>query len=261
MAISAVVKDGQIMETASQQSVSSASKTSSTEKTAPDGYDKDSFLQLLVAQMKYQDPLEPTSNTEYISQYATFSQVEQLQNMASTMELGRASNYVGKVVEVATKDSKGEDTIIQGTVDYIKYENNKAYVSINGNLYAAEDVTAVINEDYADAEELAEALATAINSLPALDNISLADAENIETLVTTFDKMSAYQQSFIDDSYADLLEKYYKKIVELQAEERTKAEAEKAGEEKAEENTDETVKEAGETTDNNIDGADTTVQA
>jgi len=62
--------------------------------------DKDSFLKLLVAQMKYQDPLEPTSNTEFIAQYATFSQVEQLQNMATNMEMSRASSFVGQTVNI-----------------------------------------------------------------------------------------------------------------------------------------------------------------
>ncbi len=74
MALVAPVENGKIVETASQTSVSKAAKSSS-------GMDKEAFLQLLVAQMKYQDPLEPTSNTEYIAQYAQFSQVEQMQNM------------------------------------------------------------------------------------------------------------------------------------------------------------------------------------
>ena len=68
MAVSAVVKDGEIQQTAAETSAKKATKSNS-------GMDKDAFLQLLVAQMKYQDPLEPTSNAEYISQYATFSQV------------------------------------------------------------------------------------------------------------------------------------------------------------------------------------------
>ncbi|MGN0388285.1 MAG: flagellar hook assembly protein FlgD, partial [Suilimivivens sp.] len=121
MSVGAVVKDGQIQETASQSSVQ---KTSSS-----NGMDKDAFLQLLVAQMKYQDPLEPTSNTEYISQYATFSQVEQMQNMAASMELSRASSMVGKLVNVETTNSNGETKQIQGMVEYVTYENNKAYVS------------------------------------------------------------------------------------------------------------------------------------
>ena len=70
MSSTAVVENGKIVETASQSSTKKAADKS--------GMDKDAFLQLLVAQMKYQDPLEPTSNTEYISQYATFSQVEQI---------------------------------------------------------------------------------------------------------------------------------------------------------------------------------------
>lgn len=248
MGVSAVIKDGQIMETASQQSVSSASKTSST-TSAPQGYDKDSFLQLLVAQMKYQDPLEPTSNTEYISQYATFSQVEQLQNMAATMELGRASNYVGQVVEIHTKDSKGEDQIVEGVVDFVKYENNKAFVSVEGNLYSADDITAVVDGTYNSAFELAEALASAINSLPNMSNISLGDADNIDKLVETFNAMSAYQQSFLDKSYVELLEEYNKKITELRAQQKTLEDAEAKNEEKvAEDTAEETNTQAAEST-------------
>ena len=88
MALVAPVENGKIVETASQTSVSKAAKSSS-------GMDKEAFLQLLVAQMKYQDPLEPTSNTEYIAQYAQFSQVEQMQNMSNSMDLQRASSLVG----------------------------------------------------------------------------------------------------------------------------------------------------------------------
>ena len=76
MALVAPVENGKIVETASQASVKKSTKSSKS------GMDKEAFLQLLVAQMKYQDPLEPTSNTEYISQYAQFSQVEQMQNMS-----------------------------------------------------------------------------------------------------------------------------------------------------------------------------------
>lgn len=242
MSATAIVKDGQIMETAAQQSVSSASKTSST-KSTPDGYDKDSFLQLLVAQMKYQDPLEPTSNTEYISQYATFSQVEQLQNMASSMELTRASAYVGQVVEIHTTDSKGEDTVVSGTVDYVKYENNKAYVSVNGDLYAADDIQAVLDGAYSNAYELANALATAINSLPSMANISLADADNINKLVETFNAMSSYQQSFLDKSYVELLEAYNDKITELKAQQKTLEDAEAKNEEAKDAGSEETAKE------------------
>ena len=50
MALVAPVENGKIVETASQTSVSKAAKSSS-------GMDKEAFLQLLVAQMKYQDPL------------------------------------------------------------------------------------------------------------------------------------------------------------------------------------------------------------
>lgn len=207
MAVTAIVDKGKILETATESSVKNAA--------SKNGMDKDAFLQLLVAQMKYQDPLEPTSNTEYISQYATFSQVEQIQNMAATMELTRASSLVGKMVEIQTTDSNGNVKSVQGTVEYVVYENNKAFVSVDGSIYSADDVKAVIDGTYQTALDLAVAFTAALNKLPSVENITLADREAIESLQKGFNSMTSYQQSFISNSNIEKLQKYVEVLAQL----------------------------------------------
>ncbi len=59
------------------------STASTTSKTATD---KDTFLKLLVAQLTHQDPLNPVEDKEFIAQLAQFTQVEELQNIRSTVE-------------------------------------------------------------------------------------------------------------------------------------------------------------------------------
>ncbi|MDE7249383.1 MAG: flagellar hook capping protein [Lachnospiraceae bacterium] len=220
MSVGVVVKDGQIVETAAESSVKKAASKS--------GMDKDAFLQLLVAQMKYQDPLEPTSNTEYISQYATFSQVEQIQNMAATMELTRASSMVGKLVEVRTTDSNGDTKTVQGKVEYVSYESNKAYVSINGQLYSADDVSSVVDESYQTALDLAVSFTRAVSQLPTLEYLTTNDREAVETLQKGFNSMNAYQQSFIPEETIKKLQKYVEQMAKLvEAEEKKNGETEK----------------------------------
>lgn len=179
------------------------------------GMDKESFLQLLVAQMKYQDPLEPTSNTEYISQYAQFSQVESIQNMSTNMDLQRASSLVGKEVYVQTTTSEGETKFVRGKVDYVSFENNKAYVYINETAYPLEDVQTIVDSEYAVAYDMATEMVLAINKLPKLETVDLADADTIDKLKEVYDNMTVYQKSFIAQEKVDLLEAYAKKIEQL----------------------------------------------
>lgn len=209
MSAIAQVQDGKIVETTSQNSLA-GSTTSST-----NGMDKDTFLQLLVAQMKYQDPLEPTSNTEYISQYATFSQVEQMQNMAGTMELSRASQLVGQQVYVKTTNSTGESSYVHGQVDYVVYENGKAYVAINEELYSIDDVDTVVDETYMEAYTMAQELVNRIFMLPGINGIDLSDCKEIDELEKLYSEMDEYQKSFVAKDAVTALEEYVAKAKEV----------------------------------------------
>lgn len=206
MALMATVENGKVVESASQSSLKNTSKTSNN------GMDKDAFLQLLVAQMKYQDPLEPTSNTEYIAQYAQFSQVEQLQNMASSTDLARASSLVGKEVYIKTTTSSGETKYVQGKVDYVVYENNKAYLSIEESLYSLDDLDTVVDKDYLDAYNKALDFNVKLNKLPAVAAVDLTDAEEIDELEKTYNEMSDYEKSFVASDTVKTLNKYIERL-------------------------------------------------
>ena len=210
MAIIAPVENGQIMETESTTSLASASSTSSSSSL-----DKEAFLQLLVAQMKYQDPLEPTSNTEYISQFATFSELEQMQNMSASMDLSRASGLVGQTVYMKTTSSSGDTSYVEGRVDYVYYESGKAYLSINEELYSLDDLDTVVDETYYNAYNEALALAVSINKLPSVKNLTLAEKEKVEEIYETYNNMSEYEKTFMSSDYKTLITQYYEKMQEL----------------------------------------------
>ncbi len=202
------------------------SQTGSTQKTTQtNSMDKESFLQLLVAQMKYQDPLEPTSNTEYISQYAQFSQVESLQSMSSNMDLQRAGNLVGREVYIETTGTDGETQTIQGRVDYVTYKSGKAYVYVNEKEYSLDDVKTVLDSDYTEACSLAYNFIAALNKLPNLEDLDLSGEESVTALSEVYNKMTSYQKSFIASEKVNLLQKYTDKIAELRkaAEEKTES--------------------------------------
>jgi flagellar basal-body rod modification protein FlgD len=109
---------------------------------------KDAFLQLLTTQMKYQDPLNPNTDTEYIAQLATFSQLEQLQNLSAVTTNSQAFSLVGKSVIMKTETTTGNTTYVTGKVDFVNMSGTKAQLSINGSLYSIDQLDSVIDDTY-----------------------------------------------------------------------------------------------------------------
>lgn len=84
----------------------------------------DTFLKLLLAQMKNQDPTAPMKSTDYMSQLATFSQVEQSVNMNSKLDalltsssLSQASSLIGRTVTSVDGFATGTVTSARVTKD------------------------------------------------------------------------------------------------------------------------------------------------
>lgn len=172
---------------------------------------KEAFLQLLVAQMQYQDPLEPMDNTEYVSQLATFSQLESLQNLESTLSGGQATDLVGKTVMVKVTDANGDTSLKPGVVDYVIFEGGSPYLVINEEKYPYSDLDTVISDGYLEKmenAEMASAVVSYINDLP-----DAADA-NLDVYDKVFIAKKAYE-SLTDEQKAMVGEDYTKKLNEL----------------------------------------------
>ena len=213
MGVAQRVENGKFVESNSAASLEEARKGVKSSNTL----DKDAFLQLLVAQMKYQDPLEPTSNTEYISQFATFSELEQMQNMSASMDLFRASSLVGQTVLLKVTDSEGRETTVQGNVDYVVYERNKAYLSVNGDLYSMDDLDTVADPTYLEAYRLGAEFLNILNKLPAIEHLTLADREKVEKLDKMYQDMNDYQKSFLTAEQVEKMNQYVKKMKDMVA--------------------------------------------
>ncbi|MFL6107155.1 MAG: flagellar hook assembly protein FlgD [Marmoricola sp.] len=85
------------------------------------GADKDMFLQLLVAQMRYQDPMNPTDSSQFLAQSAQFTALEKMQDVADkTAQLFQAqvsfgaSGFIGKTITWSDSDGKTQTGSVHG---------------------------------------------------------------------------------------------------------------------------------------------------
>jgi flagellar basal-body rod modification protein FlgD len=103
------------MTVSSITSTQSATGSSASSASPPTTVDYNQFLQLLIAQMKNQDPTNPTDMSQYMSQFAQMSSVEQaiqtntkLDTLLSSSALSQAENLIGRTASFT--DTAGQDT-------------------------------------------------------------------------------------------------------------------------------------------------------
>ncbi len=137
MAVSTVTNQKTI-----QQIIDSSSKNTSDRKTGEMG--KDDFLNLLVTQLKYQDPLQPTDDKEFIGQMAQFSSLEQMQNMNTSLSQSQGFALMGKHITATITDSTTKESkAIEGDVTSVKVSSGKTYAVVKGEDVPIEKITNV----------------------------------------------------------------------------------------------------------------------
>ena len=130
-----------------------------TETKKNDDLGKDAFLQLLVTQLKNQDPLNPQDNSSYIAELAQFSSLEQMTNVVKNLEdmstvvnnidtsvlVGQLSTMIGKGIDwvetINEADAEGNPLTrketLSGIVTGVTIVEGKPSISVaaNGQLY------------------------------------------------------------------------------------------------------------------------------
>jgi flagellar basal-body rod modification protein FlgD len=89
---------------------------------------QEGFLKLMVAQLQAQNPLQPGNDNEYINELATFTQLEQITNLASSSELSGAVQLIGH--QVSYTDAEG--AVQSGTVEGVQRDSSGATLTIGG---------------------------------------------------------------------------------------------------------------------------------
>lgn len=102
----------------------------------------DTFLSLLVAEMTNQDPMEPTSNTEFVTQMAQFTSLQYSKDSATYSMSNYASSLVGKTVTASKMDGSKQVTKT-GVVESVMKSGKTYTLKIDGVSFDISNVTSI----------------------------------------------------------------------------------------------------------------------
>ena len=209
------VVNGAYKKTAASQEATKANTNISTSKTAETkdgGYTEEMFMKLLVAEMQYQDPLEPTDNSQYVAQLASFTQIEAIQAVQADMKNIQGNSMVGKMVALIDDDN----VEIHGRVDYVRTDDDgQLLASVNNKEYPVEKIKSIMDETYYNAVLVADTILADISKLPTADLLTLGDEEDVVKVATMINSLDAYTKGFLGDDVTKYVQSLVDKIAEL----------------------------------------------
>ena len=120
-----------------------ATNTTTTKSTnSSSSLGKDDFLKLLVTQLQTQDPMNPMDDTQFISQMAQFTSLEQMINMNTSVQMTQATSYIGK--QVTWDNDQGVEQT--GVVKSVRMVNSEPKIIIGDQSIALTKITSVSAE-------------------------------------------------------------------------------------------------------------------
>jgi flagellar basal-body rod modification protein FlgD len=144
-----------VSSTGSTGSTNTAAASTSANQTSFNE-DFDTFLQLLTAQIRNQDPLEPTDSTQFVEQLATFSSLEQQVETNNT--LGDIATMIGNLSSMLANEWLGQEVAVSSKhVSYegkpVEFEVDPAYAYDEAVLTVADSQNQIIYQEKLDADQ------------------------------------------------------------------------------------------------------------
>jgi flagellar basal-body rod modification protein FlgD len=135
--------------TAAATSAANAATASSNGSTIPSGFNNlttADFMKMLIAELQNQDPTQPMSNQDLLTQLSSMSQLQSTQDLDNALQtntnnqqLATASSFIGKSIQ----GTDGNKNSVTGVVQEAVLQNGTAYVAVNNSLVPVANITAV----------------------------------------------------------------------------------------------------------------------
>lgn len=121
---------------------------------------KDQFLQILVTQLRNQDPMQPMQDKEFIAQMAQFSSLEQMMNMSKEVtalrqSAGMVAGLIGKEISWFEETEAG---VVQhsGTVSSVLWSEGVQYAKVEKANVPIDEIVSISEPTVDGGEEVAE---------------------------------------------------------------------------------------------------------
>ena len=145
------------------QNQTAFTQSNKTDRKTSSKNDSSMFLNLMLQQLKNQDPTQPTDNTEWLSQLAQYSSLEQMtqmntgltncmnyisamyNDMSMNAEITQTLSMVGKEVTITVPDENdsSKTTEVTGEVTEANFKDGTGKVKVNGEYYSISNITSI----------------------------------------------------------------------------------------------------------------------
>lgn len=134
---------------AATSAANAAAASSNGSTTVPSGFNNlttADFMKMLIAELQNQDPTQPMSNQDLLTQLSTMSQLQSTQDLDNALQtntnnqqLATASSFIGRAIQ--GKDSNNNP--VTGVVQEAVLQNGTAFVAVGNSLVPVANITAV----------------------------------------------------------------------------------------------------------------------
>lgn len=158
-------------------------------------------MSLLVAEMQYQDPLDPQSNTEYVAQLAQMSSLSLMQELNTNLTTYQSFSLVGKYVYGEYTDSSTSDTVtFSGVVDSVVSNSGSPYVVIDDEAYSVDDILQVFDASLFDSDSV---LVDAASLIGKYIEVEYTDDEGDTSTLTGIVTAVTYEDGIMYATFGD----------------------------------------------------------